>query len=76
MNLTAFSMPGCTLYTNWLLPLGLTNLGNTALWTVPIPFNGGLVGASIYVQGAVTSPGTNPVGAVMSNAIEVKFGWR
>ena len=67
-------MPGCTLYTNPLVLIPLQNVAGTATWTLPLPLVPSLAGLSVYAQGGVTSPGTNPLGLVMSNAAELKLG--
>ena len=74
LDLSFLNMPGCSLHTNPLVTFPLTNLGGTALWAVPIPNDPSYVGVSLFLQGAVTSPGANPFGMVMSNACELRFG--
>jgi hypothetical protein len=76
LSLAIVGMPGCTLYVNWLVAFTLANTGGSAVWNVPVPANASFVGASLYVQGVVTSPGTNTLGAVMSNAVTLNFGAR
>jgi len=67
-------MPGCSLFTNPIVSFGLVNTSGSAIWSIPIPGNASYAGTSLYTQGAVTSPGTNPTGAVTSNACEMKLG--
>ena len=44
-----------------------TNTAGQATWSVPLPADPGLVGLAFYNQGVVLDPGTNPLGAVVSN---------
>ncbi len=76
LDLTYVGMPGCHLYTDPIMTLPLTNAGGTATWPMDIPNTPSLVGATFYMQGAVISPGTNPVGLVMTNAVEARIGTR
>jgi len=74
LELSPLGMPGCSLYANPLVTLPLTNQGGTATWSVPIPNDPSYVGVSLYTQGFVTSPGSNPLGMVVSNACELRLG--
>ena len=56
------------------LTFPLTNLGGSATWTIAIPDSGLQVGSRLYVQAAVTSPGANAAGIVVSNAGELVLG--
>ncbi len=75
-DLTLIGMSSCMLYTDPLLTFFLANNGGSATFSVPIPNDPSLVGLSLYNQGGVTSFGTNPLGLVMSNGCEMRFGGR
>ena len=74
LDLTSIGMPGCTLYTSLVVSYQLLNIGGAATWSVPIPNLAILVGVSVFAQGAIVSPSTNPLNLVMSNAAELKLG--
>jgi len=72
LPLGGVGMPGCTLLTSIDLTFPLA--GNAA--ALPIPGSIALVGQAFYVQGIVADPVANPLGAVTSNALEVRVGGR
>ena len=76
LDLTALGMPSCSLYTNALLTFPLVNQGGSALWALPIPADLTLAGRSFYSQAGSLDPASNPRGVVLSNAGELKVGWR
>ena len=76
LDLTSLGMPGCSLCTNALLTFPLVNRGGNALWSMPIPFDLALAGLSLYPQAGSLDPGANALGIVLSNAGELKIGWR
>lgn len=67
---------GCRLYVNSpslqvIFPLVLPS----ANWLLPIPNSPSLTGSRIWTQGALlVPPGTNPLGALTANGVELKFG--
>lgn len=70
VDLGIVGMPGCML---WIEPFPgasqtLTNLGGTALWSLPIPLAAPLAGLTFYVQAMALEPGANPLGATVTNA--------
>ena len=51
--------------------------GNTASWSQTIPTDPGLVGMSLFMQGAaLNAGGANPVGAALSNGGQAIIGMR
>jgi len=74
LDLGSFGMPGCSLYANPLVSMGLVNTSGTAPWSIPIPGIASYAGVSLYTQAAVVALGTNPTGVVTSNACELKLG--
>ena len=48
--------------------------GGNAAWELPIPNQIGLVGLHFYNQALVFDPGTNALGAVISDAAEAVVG--
>ena len=51
-----------------------TNLGGFSVWTLTVPANSCLVGATFFQQAFVLDRSANPLGAVMSNAGEATIG--
>jgi hypothetical protein len=74
IDLGYLGMPGCALHTSVLLSAPLVNEGGAATLPLPLPPPGLHEGLALYAQVAVTSPGANPLGMVMSNAGEMRFG--
>ena len=48
---------------------------NTALWTIPIPADGSLLGATFYQQALVFDPTTNALGLTLSNGGTAVIGY-
>lgn len=73
-SLAGFGMPGCDL---WISPdhftfANATGGSSTVTWFVPQAT--ALVGAALFAQALVLSPGTNATGAVVSNAGRLVVG--
>lgn len=68
-------MPGCFL---WVDPIASRlgwNQGGFATNALAVPAAPSMVGLQLYCQGMVGSPGANPAGAVVSNAVSLRIGW-
>lgn len=76
LDLTALGAPGCFLYQTaedivTVFPLTSSNM----FYFLPIPNNPTLVGAAVWTQGGLlVPPGTNPLGALTGNAVELVLG--
>ena len=70
LDLTAIGMTGCMLLTS----LDLTNALTSASWPLPVPNHPGLVGHTVFTQALVPAPGINPLGALATNALELRIG--
>lgn len=68
--------PGCVVRISLDLGVPLAPTGTTARLLVPIPAFPGLVGASAFAQVASADPAGNPLGVVLSDAVELRVGWR
>lgn len=68
-------MPGCLLWVDPVVSRLGWNQGGFATNALAVPADPGMVGLQVYCQGLVTSPGANPAGAVVSNAIGLRLGW-
>jgi len=74
LDLTFMGMTNCTLYASPLVTFPLLNSSGSATWTVPIPTSLTLLGTPLFTQAGVTTPATNPIGIVLTNACELKIG--
>ena len=74
--LDPFGMVGCTLLVSldWLS--FAANVGGVAEWTLTVPVDPSLVGASIQQQALPFDAAANPVGLSASNALTATFGVR
>jgi hypothetical protein len=66
--------PGCSLHVAPEVDVPLVPALQTAVWSLPIPANVGLIGMHLFVQGAVLVPGFNVAGVVFSNAGHGRIG--
>ena len=73
-DLTGIQMTGCTLYTNIVVAVPLSNIGGSATWTLAVPNHPGLLGLALYQQAFVADSGANPFGATTTNAGEALLG--
>jgi hypothetical protein len=73
-DLTAFGMPGCTLRTSTDWVGGLTLLSGNASLPWALPASSSLAGVQVFAQALVLEPGTNALGAVLSNALAAATG--
>jgi hypothetical protein len=71
LDLAAIGMPGCRLHASLDVALPLASSAGVASWTLPIPNDPSLHGATVYVQGGVADPAANALGVTMANAGEV-----
>lgn len=76
IDLGLIGMPGCNLYVSVDTDFVLGNHVGFVDWTVFVPQNISLIGASFYAQGAVLDPPANPFGMTVSNAAEARVGTR
>ncbi len=76
LGLGMVGMDGCTLYTDIAEAVPLVNTSGTATWTMTLPPITGLVGLNFYQQCFVLDPGTNPLGAIVSNTGQGIIGGR
>ncbi len=66
--------PGCDLLGTWTITQPMQNVGGRAQLTLPIaPTFTGLVGARLYVQGAVTDP-VSQLGVIFTRGADVLIG--
>ena len=68
-SLASLGMPGCTLFASPEIPFTTpaTAAGRATL-SLPLPNVAAFAGIEFFVQGIALDPGTNPLGAVVSNA--------
>lgn len=74
--LAAIGMPGCTLRLGIHASATLGATPNRATWSITIPDLGDLLGFTFDLQAAVTDPGANAGGLVMTNAVRATVGMR
>lgn len=65
-NLTGIGMPGCTLGTSAEVQVPFVSNGSTLAFTLNIPVNPALHGATFHDQVALLQGGANPAGIVLS----------
>lgn len=73
-DLRWFGMPGCV---QQVLPLWRSMFqatGSTATLPLRVPGHGCFLGLRLNAQAFVTSPGSNPAGRIVSNALQLRFG--
>lgn len=72
IDLSIVYMPGCSLYVNSDVTVPFAAAGaSTAQHSLAIPNNASLAGAHLYSQSIIVAPGTNPLGIVTSNAVDM-----
>lgn len=76
LDLGALGAPTCNLYVNTAtIQIGFPLTTATYVWTLPIPNTPSLVGSVLDTQGAtLVPPGTNALGALAGNAVELVVG--
>ena len=74
LDLKVIGMPGCRLFVSMDFLVSLTHSAGTSTWTLQIPNIPSLAGGRFFIQGLVFEPGSNAVGAILSNAGEGKIG--
>jgi len=75
IDLSSIGMPGCWLYQDMIAPAGpAVTVGNTALHSLPVPNQVFLVGARLFQQEFVLAAGSNPLGVLSSNALQLTIG--
>jgi hypothetical protein len=76
VDLGFLGMPGCSLAISPDAVVGIVGQGGKAKWQLPIPYKPSLVGVRFYNQAIVLDVGAgNPLGAVMSDAMEGVVGY-
>jgi hypothetical protein len=73
-DLTALGMPGCMLRVSTEFVDLMVLFGGNATFLWALPATPSLAGIQFFTQGLVLEPGTNPFGAVMSNALAASTG--
>lgn len=74
LDLVVIGMPGCQLYTDIRLTVGLVSLASDVTWNTNIPSDPSFIGQSFYQQAFILDPSVPGLGAVMSNAAEGVIG--
>ncbi|HEU4419739.1 MAG TPA: hypothetical protein VFT55_12440, partial [Planctomycetota bacterium] len=74
LPLGAIGMPGCELRVSFDVADFQTGTANSATFSFTVPSSTTLVGFVFHQQALVLDPGTNPFGAVMSDAATVVIG--
>lgn len=74
--LAAAGMPGCALRLGIHASAVIGATPNRATWSITIPDLGDLLGFTFDLQAAVTDPGANAGGLVMTNAVRATVGMR
>jgi hypothetical protein len=74
-DLTSIGMSGCWLYHDMIALAGpATTVGSMALHSLPVPNQAFLIGARLFQQEFVLAPGSNPLGILSSNALQLTIG--
>ena len=71
---SVIGMTGCKLQVDFVLALGLPNVGGSGAFSLPIPLDLSLLGKPLLNQALVLDAGANPAGATLSNAGEGQIG--
>ncbi len=74
VGLATFGMPGCHARVSTDLIVPVAGASNTATFTLPVPQNSALLGATLYQQGFAIDPAANAAGLTASNAVRVTIG--
>ncbi len=74
VGLATFGMPGCHARVSTDLIVPVAGASNTATFTLPVPQNSALLGATLYQQGFAIDPAANVAGLTASNAVRVTIG--
>jgi hypothetical protein len=74
LSTTPFGITNCTLYVSTDALTTLTGGGGAATFSLTIPPVLGLLGAQLFQQPAVVSPGLNPLEVALGNAAEFQIG--
>lgn len=73
-SLAPLGMPGCTAHVVPDAFVPLVGANGSAVFTLPLPFDGTLVGATFHQQAFVLDPNANALGAVLSDAATAVVG--
>jgi hypothetical protein len=73
-DLAALGAPGCSVWSSGQVHMVLLNGAGVARWTVTLCACPELLGQPFFTQGLVPDAAANPLGLVVSNAIEARFG--
>jgi len=76
VSLASFGMPGCQLQVDASIVLFLVVSNGSAVWSLPIPNDGGLLGVQFYNQAGNLDAGANAAGVTISNAGAAVIGGR
>ena len=75
IDLAGFGMPGCRQHVGMDLVAAFLPASGTANHSFAVPTMTALLGAHVYTQGIVFTPGVNALGALTSNGVDLQFGW-
>ena len=75
-DLGGIGMPGCRLATSIDAAVVLGGSATSRRFALNVPTSPALLGGTILAQGFVVDPPANGFGAVLSNAVEARFGTR
>ena len=73
-SLAGVGMPGCTLQVDPVIIDAFLASGTTGTWSRPLPNTAGLLGQTIYCQGAALAPGANALELIVSNHAALFLG--
>ena len=73
-SLAGIGMPGCALQVDPVILDAFLASGTTATWARPIPNSAGLLGQTIYCQGAALAPGANAAELIVSDHAALFLG--
>lgn len=74
IDLSSLGMPGCHQYASADVAVLFLPIGGSGSHTLSIPPMAALIGAHAYSQGLAFVPGVNPLGAITSNGVDLRFG--
>lgn len=72
--LASVGMPDCFQYLQVDATRSFVILGSPAMVGVPIPADTSLAGMSVFAQAVVVAPGSNTLGALATDALELRLG--
>jgi hypothetical protein len=76
LDLTSLGLPGCELLVSGNVIEPLIVAGGIARWSLPVPPDPALVGATFHQQALVVDAGANAAGLLVSNGASGRIGTR